>query len=169
MLPLDSAEPSPAGPRPRLWERNMVNLLRHSLELSLHLLIRATWNLGRVFTASHIGKHAMGVLALKLKGSTVHKKKTHFIALHSCPVFIFSYRQDKNPFSCCCLCLKCFVSPHHLPDDCFLLLQVNNSNVTFSRNPFLVTWAKVTRLSPTHDVLHGPQHDLILFFNLFLD
>lgn len=44
------------------------------LELSLHVLMRASWTLRRVFTASHIGKLSMGGLVLKQKGNSPQRE-----------------------------------------------------------------------------------------------
>ena len=58
---------------PNCEKKKNVNL-KHILELSLHVLMRASWTLRRVFTASHIGKLSMGGLVLKQKGNSPQRE-----------------------------------------------------------------------------------------------
>lgn len=97
MSPLNSGILITRPTAPTVRKKKNVNL-KHVLELSLHVLMRASWTLRRVFYSLSYREIIYGGLAPKQK-ETVHRKKMPFTALLLCLVFIFSYMQDTDPFS----------------------------------------------------------------------
>ena len=95
--------------------------LKHILELSWHVLMRAAWTLRRVCTASHRGKLSMGGLVLKQKGNSSQRQNAfHGFSLMS-SIYIQLYAGYRSLFLVVPSTWNAFLSPHGLPHDYFLL------------------------------------------------
>lgn len=167
MSPLYSAESSSPGLRPQLWKKKKKCKSETHLELSLHVLMRASWTLRRVFTASHIGKLSMGGLVLKQKGNSPQRENAfHCFTLMS-SIYIQLYAWYRSFFLVVPSARNAFFFSLRSSSWLLPFTSGHNSNVTISRKPFLVTWAKATS-SFLQPITFFVTLIMVFLFHLFL-
>ena len=151
---------------PNCEKKKNVNL-KHILELSLHVLMRASWTLRRVFTASHIGKLSMGGLVLKQKGNSPQRENAfHYFTLMS-SIYIQLYAWYRSFFLVVPSARNAFFFSLRSSSWLLPFTSGHNSNVTISRKPFLVTWAKASS-SFLQPITFFVTLIMIFLFHLFL-